>query len=69
MGAVAAGLIGATALKLIKGLKTNVLGWRWCVAFGLASLVAIAALRLPLVYVIFGLGGLACALAYRELQP
>ena len=69
MGAVAAGLIGATALKLIKGLKTNVLGWRWCVAFGLASLVAIAALRLPLVYVIFGLGGLACALAYRKLQP
>ena len=69
MGAVAAGLIGATALKLINGLKTNVLGWRWCAAFGLASLVAIAALRLPLVYVIFGLGGLACALAYRELQP
>ena len=69
MGAVAAGLIGATALKLIKGLKTNVLGWRWCAAFGLASLVAIAALRVPLVYVIFGLGGLACALAYRKLQP
>ena len=29
MGAVAAGLIGATALKLTKALKTNVLGWRW----------------------------------------
>ena len=69
MGAVAAGLIGATAIKLTKGLKTSVLGWRWCAAFGLASLVAIAALRVPLVYVIFGLGGLACALAYRKLQP
>ena len=69
MGAVAAGLIGASALKLTKALKTNVLGWRWCAAFGLASLVAIAALRVPLVYVIFGLGGLACALAYRKLQP
>jgi chromate transporter len=69
MGAVAAGLIGATAIKLTKGLKTSVLGWRWCTAFGLASLVAIAALRVPLVYVIFGLGGLACALAYRKLQP
>jgi len=69
MGAVASGLIGATALKLTKGLKTSVLGWRWCAAFGLASLVAIAALRVPLVYVIFGLGGLACALAYRKLQP
>ena len=69
MGAVAAGLIGATAIKLAKGLKTSVLGWRWCTAFGLASLVAIAALRVPLVYVIFGLGGLACALAYRKLQP
>jgi chromate transporter len=69
MGAVASGLIGATALKLTKGLKTSVLGWRWCAVFGLASLVAIAALRVPLVYVIFGLGGLACALAYRKLQP
>jgi chromate transporter len=69
MGAVAAGLIGATALKLTKALKTNVLGWRWCAAFGLVSLVAIAALRVPLVYVLFGLGGLACTLAYRKLQP
>ena len=69
MGAVAAGLIGATALKLTKALKNNVLGWRWCAAFGLVSLVAIAALRVPLVYVIFGLGGLASTLAYRQLQP
>ena len=69
MGAVAAGLIGATALKLTKALKNNVLGWRWCAAFGLVSLVAIAALRVPLVYVIFGLGGLASTLAYRKLQP
>ena len=69
MGAVAAGLIGATAIKLTKALKTNVLGWRWCAAFGLASLVAIAVFRVPLVYVIFGLGGLACALAFRKLQP
>ena len=69
MGAVASGLIGATALKLTKGLKTSVLGWRWCAAFGLVSLVAIAALRVPLVYVIFGLGGLACTLSYRKLQP
>ena len=69
MGAVAAGLIGASALKLTKALKTNVLGWRWCTAFGLISLVAIAALRVPLVYVIFGLGGLACTLSYRKLQP
>ena len=69
MGAVAAGLIGATALKLTKALKTNVLGWRWCAAFGLVSLVAIAALRVPLAYVIFGLGGLASTLAYRKLQP
>jgi chromate transporter len=69
MGAVAAGLIASTALKLTNALKTNVLGWRWCAAFGLASLVAIAAFRVPLVYVIFGLGGLACALAFRKLQP
>ena len=69
MGAVAAGLIGSTAFKLTQALKSNVLGWHWCASFGLASLVTIAAFRVPLVYVIFGVGGLACALAYRKLQP
>ena len=67
MGAVAAGLIAATGLKLIGALKTNVLGWRWCAVFGPACLSAIAVFRWPLVYVLFGLGSMACVLAYRRL--
>ncbi len=69
MGAVAAGLIAATGLKLFAALKSNVLGIRTCVAFGAACFAAIALLRWPLAYVLLGLGGLACVMAYRGLRP
>lgn len=69
MGAVAAGLIAATGLKLFGALKSNVLGIRTCVAFGAACFAAIALLRWPLAYVLLGLGGLACVMAYRGLRP
>lgn len=69
MGAVAAGLIGATGLKLFGALKKNVLGLQLCTAFGVACFVAIALLRFPLAYMLLGLGGLACVLAYRRLAP
>ena len=67
MGAVAAGLITATGLKLFGALKKHPLGIANCVGFGLASFVAIAVLRWPLAYVLLGLGGLCCALTYRKL--
>ncbi|WP_309683929.1 chromate transporter [Polaromonas sp.] len=69
MGAVAAGLIAATGLKLFGALKANVLGPRLCIALGLACFVAIALLRWPLAYVLVGLGALACVLAFRKLKP
>ena len=69
MGAVASGLILATGIKLISALKTNVLGWRWCTALGLACLVGIVVVRLPLAYVLFGLGGVAFTLTFRRLKP
>jgi chromate transporter len=69
MGAVAAGLILATGIKLISALKTNVLGWRWCTALGLACLLGIVVIRLPLAYVFFGLGGVAFTLTFRRLKP
>ncbi|MHB1248465.1 MAG: chromate transporter [Polaromonas sp.] len=69
MAAVAAGLIAATGLKLLGALKSNVLGLRLCVGFGLLCFVAIALLRWPLAYVLFGLGGVACVLAFRKLKP
>ncbi len=68
MGAVAAGLIAATSLKLFGALKSNVLGPRLCIGFGALCFVAIALLRWPLAYVLFGLGGVACALAFRKLM-
>lgn len=68
MGAVAAGLIAATALKLVAGLKGNVLGNRLCAALGVLCFGAIALLRWPLVYVLLGLGGLACCVAFIRLR-
>ena len=69
MGAVAAGLILATGIKLISALQTNVLGWRWCAALCLACLVGIVIIRLPMAYVLFGLGSVAFTLAYKRLKP
>ncbi len=69
MAAVAAGLIAATGLRLASSLKKNVLGWGVCSVLGLACLVGIAGLRLPLAYVLLGLGALACTLAFRRLKP
>ncbi len=69
MGAVAAGLILSTGIKLVSALKSNVMGWRWCTAFGLACFLSITYFKLPLAYILFGLGGLAFALAYKRLQP
>lgn len=69
MGAVAAGLIGATGLKLFAALKTNTLGLRLCISFGIACFIAVALLRWPLVYVLLGLGGLACVIAWQKMKP
>ncbi|WP_114969502.1 chromate transporter [Rhodoferax ferrireducens] len=67
MGAVAAGLITATGLKLIGALKKNVMGAPVCSALGAITFVAIALLRLPLAWVLLTVGGLACAWGYRQL--
>ena len=69
MGAVVAGLVAATGLKLAGALQGNVLGRAVCVLLGAACFVAIAVLRLPLLYVIAGLGGIGCLLAWRKLMP
>ena len=69
MGTVAAGLIAATGVKLLGALQKNALGWRMCLAIGSLVFVAIALFRLPLVWVLLGLGGFSCVLAYRRLKP
>ena len=67
MGAVAAGLITATGLKLIAAVRKHPLGVPLCTGFGIASFIGIALLRWPLVYVLLGLGGLSCAMTYRRM--
>ena len=56
MGAVAAGLILAMALKMLGTLRGNVLGPALCTALGLATLTAIAVFRVPLAWVVISLG-------------
>ncbi|MDB5885782.1 MAG: Chromate transporter [Polaromonas sp.] len=69
MGAVAAGLIAATGLKLFGALVNNVLGLRLCIGLGIVCFVAVALYRWPLAYVLLSLGGIACSVAYRKLKP
>jgi chromate transporter len=67
MGAVAAGLIAATGLKLTRGLKTNVISSTVCAAIAAITFIAVAWLRIPLLLVLLSIGTLACAWAYRRL--
>ncbi|HWP13510.1 MAG TPA: chromate transporter [Ramlibacter sp.] len=67
MGAVAAGLITATGLKLVGALRRHPMGVPLCIVFGVPAFVAIALLRWPLASVLLGLGGLSCVMTYRKL--
>jgi chromate transporter len=67
MGAVSAGLIAAVGLRLITALKTNVMSAGVCIALAAMTFIAIAVLRMPLVWVLLGLGGVATLWAYRQL--
>jgi len=69
MSAVAAGLITASGLKLISGLRNNRMGRTACMVFGVASFIAIALLRVPLGYVLPVAGILACIYAWRKVAP
>lgn len=65
MGAVAAGLITATGIKLIGALDKNPMGLGLCIGLAAITFVAIAVLRLPLAWVLLVVGGGACLWAYR----
>ena len=67
MGAVAAGLVTATGIKLMTALGRNAMGLAVCIALAAATFVAIALLHWPLVGVLAGIGGGACLWAYRVL--
>lgn len=67
MGAVAAGMITATGLKLVASLSQNVLGKLTCFVLAVLTFTAVALLRLPLIWVLLLLGGAAGLRAYALL--
>jgi chromate transporter len=67
MGAVAAGLVAATALKLSTALRRSRLGIPAAAAFVGAGFAMVGLLRLPLIAMLATLGPLACALAWWRL--
>jgi len=70
MGAVSAGLVIATGLKLSTTLKKGALGLPIGLGFALLTFVAIALMRWPLVWVLVGLSPVAVATAwYRMGRP
>ena len=68
MGAVAAGLVVGTAVKLSRTLKTNPLGLPASYALGAATLGMVGFLRWQMVGVVLGLGSLGMALAWHRLR-
>ncbi|PIT71809.1 chromate transporter [Limnohabitans sp. G3-2] len=68
MGAVAAGMIAATGIKLISALKRNPLGLPLCTAVMLTTFTGVGLFRWPLLWVLLGIGSLACAWAYVQLS-
>ncbi|MEF7617357.1 chromate transporter [Aquincola sp. MAHUQ-54] len=67
MGAVSAGLVLATALKLLPTLKKNPAGKPACALATLLTVAAIAWLRVPMVWVIALLGGSSVGYAWWAL--
>jgi chromate transporter len=64
MGAVAAGLVIATAVRLMGTLGSNLLGPPLAAAFAVLAFVTIVWLQWPLIWVVAGLGTIAVAIAY-----
>ncbi|MFZ4286800.1 chromate transporter [Variovorax sp. HJSM1_2] len=69
MGAVAAGLIAATGIKLLSALRKHPLGLALSSTLGILVFIAIALMRWPLLYVLLSLGLLSCVLTWRKLRP
>ncbi len=69
MSVVAAGLILSTAVKLSGALRANCMGLSTCVAIAVTTVVAVAFLHWPLVWVLAGVGPAAWFAAWWKLRP
>lgn len=68
MGAVSAGLIVATAFKVMPTLRRNPLGLPLAAGFVALTALAVGWWRVPLVWVVLGLGAVSMALAAHRLR-
>ena len=68
MGAVAAGLVISTGIKLLATLRRNAMGLPISLGFAVLTFAATAWLRWPLVWLIVGLGSVAIAVAWTRLR-
>lgn len=68
MGAVSAGLIIGSALKLIPTLQRNPMGLPVCALIAIVTFGSVALLRWPLVWVLLGLGVAACCYAAIKIS-
>ena len=68
MAAVSAGLIIGSAIKLVATLKTNPMGVHFCAMTALVAFALVALLRWPLVWVLLGLGVVACGYAGIKIK-
>lgn len=68
MAAVSAGMIAATGIKLATSLKRHPLPLAFGLGISVLAVVLLVWLRMPLMYVLGGLGGLCCVLTYRRLN-
>lgn len=68
MGAVSAGLVIATGLKLGSTLPKNPMGLWTAILFAVLSFACVGIFRWPLPWVLLALGSLACFITYRALK-
>ena len=69
MGLVAAGLLVGTCWKLVKPLRSSLLGLPLVTTLTLAALALSVGLRWPLVWVVLVVGGAGMALAAWKVRP
>lgn len=68
MGAVAAGLIVSTAVKLVPTLRRHPLGPAPAALLAALAFVGVGLLRWPMVWVLFGLGSIGMAASWARLR-
>ena len=68
MGAVAAGLIAGTSLKLLAALRGHAIGMPLAAVVSAAAFAGVAVLRWPLAAIVLALGGGTCLLTAARLR-